>query len=171
MKKYGKKKISDTPMVIIDVRNPNVDFIGGHVPSCINIEYDKFETVIEKEIVSTLCNKNQIIIHCMESLHRGPRCCNKYNQIRKKTINSKDCSDELKDKVTKQTIYLMEGGFQEYLNFWIGKNLSQEKFQTFVQDFDPSCWDKNNKEGIWKHTKYVNPDLGKKIKIDFSSLK
>ena len=169
VKKYSKKSSSDNPVAILDVRNPNVDFVGGHIPNCINIEYDKFEALIKKEIMLHLCDKTQIVIHCMESLHRGPRCCNKYNQVKKDIMKSKDCDDALKNKLSKQTVYLMDGGFQAYLNFWI-VNQGQANMQPFVADFDASCWDKNNGEKIWKHKKYVNPDLGKKIKLDFSML-
>ena len=67
-------------VTIVDVRND--DFVGGHIPSAINIPYgDEWETdEFLDEVVEKVKSRghSQIVFHCMKSQQRGPYCARQF---------------------------------------------------------------------------------------------
>lgn len=163
-----KIRKKDESILVIDVRDPNIDHNGGHIPNSINIPYDKFDDsikdIIEKIILSEV-NISKVIIHCMESKHRGPRCCNKFTNFKKKLMDYKineqmeeknevdndiqellNKYDNLKDILSRIKVYLLSGGFQEYMNKFHSNN-------GLIQDYDEKYW-KLNENDTLIHTLY-----------------
>eukprot|EP01084_Bolivina_argentea_P280047 478847_1 len=158
-----KIKKKDKTILVIDVRDPNIDYNGGHIPNSINIPYDKFDDSMSYIIqhILSINNLSSIIIHCMESKHRGPRCCNKFTDWQKQIsqynkLNTNKTSkhiieliqqyDNLPSIISKIKVYLLTGGFQAYINKYHNK-------LALIQNFDKKYW-KHNQHGILVHTLY-----------------
>jgi len=52
------------------------DFIGGHIKGAINMEAEHFadEAAVDQLIDTSLQQKTRVVLHCMLSQQRGPRC-------------------------------------------------------------------------------------------------
>eukprot|EP01084_Bolivina_argentea_P083204 150664_1 len=68
---------NNSNFIIIDVRNTNMDYLGGHIKGAINIEHINFIKKI-KELIEKYYKIKNIIFHCMYSQCRGPMCANWY---------------------------------------------------------------------------------------------
>ena len=72
--------VQSKQVTIIDVRND--DFVGGHIPSAINIPYsdqweiDEFLDEVLKRVKSM--GQSQVVFHCMKSQQRGPYCARQF---------------------------------------------------------------------------------------------
>ncbi len=69
----------DKSFAVLDVRGD--DFKEGHIPSAIQISSEKWDddSVLD-EIISKHSDKKMVIIHCMMSQVRGPKCANKLHR-------------------------------------------------------------------------------------------
>eukprot|EP01083_Nonionella_stella_P161670 529823_1 len=145
-----KIKKKHTNMLVIDVRDPNIDYNGGHIPNAVNIPYDKFDDSMEEIIqhILSIDKLSQVIIHCMESKHRGPRCCNKFIALKKQICNQTETKQltGLPLVMDKIKVYLLTGGFQKYVNKY-------HKQKHLIQDFDKKYWNQNDK-GFLSHNLY-----------------
>ena len=168
----------DKSVLVIDVRDPNIDYNGGHIARSINLPYDTFDDSLSQiiDIIVSMDNQiSKIIIHCMESKHRGPRCCNKLTDFKKEIMKIRDDDkkqekkeqekkdagsvgsvgsvtelikkyDNLPDILGEIKVYLLNGGYQEYMNkFHSNKGL--------IEDFNEKYWTQDD-DGYFTHTLY-----------------
>ena len=80
------------------------DFYGGHIKGAIHWESDRFcsDADIDDLIDSHLQSKSRVVLHCMMSQIRGPRCAHRL-------------SSRLLDRGTLQpNVLVMSGGFQRF---------------------------------------------------------
>ena len=155
------KKMIDSnndDFVILDVRTPQFDYKGGKIVGAINIPSNIFDAKIHKSVIRYINYKN-VIIHCMYSQMRGPTCCNYYyNALQEICSNYKNNTkqpkfqyslqklikiyDEIDDnkyeKLYNQNIYLLEGGFNQWINQCIKNKKDMKKY---VQDYDETLWE------------------------------
>lgn len=108
---------------VVDVRDD--DYVGGHVPGCINLQFNSFWSTrlniwnkgwekrisrgrqrgfnILEELAEKISNKEFIVFHCMFSVTRGPASARAYQNMltvtKSKSINKK------------QKVLVLEGGF------------------------------------------------------------
>lgn len=67
-------------VTIIDVRNE--DYVGGHIPSALNIPYgeeweeEEFLDEVLERVKQT--GRDKIVFHCMKSQQRGPYCARQF---------------------------------------------------------------------------------------------
>lgn len=61
-------------VAVVDCRDD--DFIGGHIKGAINMEAEHFadEAAVDQLIDTSLQQKTRVVLHCMLSQQRGPRC-------------------------------------------------------------------------------------------------
>lgn len=146
--------------IVIDVRDPNLDYPGGHITGAINIYHEDFIKKLP-ELVDEYNMKSKIIIHCMYSQSRGPMCCknyclaiesllkyhnnNDYGEIEQcikqnqdfEILKSINLDDKLYDNLLNQQIYVLKNGFRGFVN----------KFREntkYVTDFDIKHWHYEN---------------------------
>jgi Cdc25 family phosphatase len=52
------------------------DFVGGHIKGAINMEAERFadDAAVDQLIDKALADKSRVVVHCMLSQQRGPRC-------------------------------------------------------------------------------------------------
>lgn len=52
------------------------DFEGGHIKGAINLDSYQFsdDAAVDDLIDNKLANKSRVVVHCMLSQQRGPRC-------------------------------------------------------------------------------------------------
>eukprot|EP01084_Bolivina_argentea_P224788 380038_1 len=162
--------------LILDVRNNDLDFIGGHIKNAMNISYHIFESNMP-QIINKYNNFDIIIIHCMHSQYRAPKCCDLYcvlvnvalhlsqhnttnikikkyyNNFLNKNKTYKKLFDQILvlnqdefNNLRKQKIMLLEDGFQNFVSKY-------HKSIELIQNFDPQYW--NLKENRLYH-KYDN---------------
>ena len=148
--------------IVIDVRDPNLDYPGGHIKGGINIYHQDFINKLP-QLINKYNMKSKIIIHCMYSQSRGPLCakyyclaiesllkcynnnnknhlifeqCIKQNQDFEilKTIN---LDDTLFDNLLNQQIFVLKNGFRGFVN----KFRDNDKY---ITDFDLKHWQYEN---------------------------
>lgn len=117
--------------VIFDVRDD--DFVGGHIRSAINLPYDEFEKRVE-EIVAQYSNHKNIIFTCMFGQLRSPAAALAFIA-------------KLPDKSLAESVYVLQGGFQEFIRVHHGD-------EAIIVEFDPTLWNSN-----WLHRNDTNPFL------------
>ena len=66
-----------TGYIVIDVRNEDLDYPGGHIKGSLHFQHDRFRNEIAK-IIARYHQMATVIIHCMYSCSRGPKCCKLY---------------------------------------------------------------------------------------------
>merc|ERR1711971_642641 len=77
--------------VVIDVRNSDLDFVGGHIKYAVNIQHDTFLQSVPR-IIEQYHAVERIVIHCMYSAHRGPKCCGLYCDALDILLNISQCN-------------------------------------------------------------------------------
>eukprot|EP01083_Nonionella_stella_P053714 141972_1 len=185
-KHYKKRKIlydielvewmrsNNTTFIVIDVRNTNMDYLGGHINGAINIEHINFITKL-KQMIDTYYKVKNIVFHCMYSQCRGPMCCNWYcmaltallndyaNAHNNDNINQdsfmKICLHESEDfnvlfdvemdeekynHLCHQNIYVLHLGFVHFVNKY-------RDDKRLVVDFDASFWNKEKRSDTLIH--------------------
>lgn len=149
--------INDNDYIVIDVRDPSLDFVGGHIKGAINIYHEDFINKLPF-IVSKYNTKSKLIIHCMYSQSRGPMCCQWYclgiesllkNYNKKQEdksfeqsiqensdfeiLKTIDLDENMYNNLLNQGIYLLKDGFRG----WVNKFKDNDKY---VEDFDINHW-------------------------------
>ncbi|CAK4030756.1 Dual specificity phosphatase Cdc25 [Lecanosticta acicola] len=95
-----KVRAKSPGLAVIDVRDS--DYIGGHILGCQNVPTNTHDYKMP-ELVRSLKDKDTVVFHCALSQQRGPSSALRYLRERERL------GDE--DSKTKQTVYVLEGGF------------------------------------------------------------
>eukprot|EP01083_Nonionella_stella_P246115 854855_1 len=149
----------DKHFIVIDVRDTNMDYSGGHIKGGINIEHIDFIKKI-KGIVETYHTIPNIVFYCMYSKCRSPMCCDWYCMAVTALLNKYDngnkplpslmkiCSHESADfkdlyqvemnedmyrNLCQQNVYVLDVGFAHFLNKY-------NNDADLVVDFDTNMW-------------------------------
>jgi Cdc25 family phosphatase len=80
------------------------DFAGGHVKGAINMEAEHFagDAAVDQLIDTALAGKTRVVLHCMLSQQRGPRCAARLAQ-------------RLQERGLQQpAVLVMSGGWQRF---------------------------------------------------------
>jgi Cdc25 family phosphatase len=80
------------------------DFSGGHIKGAINMEAEHFaeDAAVDQLIDTALAGKTRVVLHCMLSQQRGPRCAARLAQ-------------RLQDRGLQQpAVLVMSGGWQKF---------------------------------------------------------
>jgi Cdc25 family phosphatase len=80
------------------------DFVGGHIKGAINLEAEHFadDAAVDQLIDNALADKSRVVVHCMLSQQRGPRCAARLAQ-------------RLQDRGLQQpSVLVMSGGFSRF---------------------------------------------------------
>ena len=146
-----------TDFLVIDVRDPSLDYPGGHIKGCINIEQEIFKKNIPL-LIQKYHETPNIIIHCMYSQCRGPLCCRSYcvgvesllhefhdkeytSDLFDNSIENEDwkglkdvtMDQQMATNLTQQNVFLLKEGFRGWVN--------EFKDDTrYVEDFDMEHW-------------------------------
>lgn len=108
-------------LIIVDVRDPKTDRLGGHIPMSTNLPYQTFVTQIpyllkasfmpkeknnknennskdndnenknDNNSNNTYTDKSNVVFHCMYSQMRGPSCCETYCKTLRYICNKYYC--------------------------------------------------------------------------------
>lgn len=93
-------------LAVIDVRDN--DYIGGHILGCKHVPVNEHDYRMP-ELIRTLKDQDTVVFHCALSQQRGPSSALKYLRQRD-LLNGADAEKE----ASKQTVYVLEGGFQKW---------------------------------------------------------
>eukprot|EP00761_Pharyngomonas_kirbyi_P013347 gb/GECH01013375.1/.p1 GENE.gb/GECH01013375.1/~~gb/GECH01013375.1/.p1 ORF type:complete len:160 (+),score=44.38 gb/GECH01013375.1/:1-480(+) len=110
--------------LIIDVRD--VDFDGGHIPSCLHIPFSEFEQHLN-EVLEQCQERKHVVFYCMYSQQRGPSCAS--------ILASKLADTPLPNNSTLE-INVLNGGFHEWC-----KRFKDDPH--LVEGYAPEFWDEN----------------------------
>lgn len=80
------------------------DFVGGHIKGAINMEAEHFaeDAAVDQLIDTALAGKTRVVLHCMLSQQRGPRCAARLAQ-------------RLQDRgLQEPAVLVMNGGWQKF---------------------------------------------------------
>lgn len=83
---------------------PGQDFVGGHIKGAINIPAEEFanDAAVDDLIDVQLAGKSRVVLHCMLSQQRGPRCAARLAQ-------------RLQDRgLTQPSVLVMSGGWSRF---------------------------------------------------------
>eukprot|EP01084_Bolivina_argentea_P215600 366053_1 len=147
----------DNNYLVIDVRDPSLDYPGGHIKTSINIFHEEFINKVPF-IINKYNNISNIIFHCMYSQSRGPMCCkwyclavecllknyNKNNNEKSfqqcieeskdfEILKSIDLDQKMYNNLVNQNIMLLKGGFRD----WVNKYKDNGEY---VEDFTMEYW-------------------------------
>ena len=153
--------------LVIDVRNSDLDYVGGHIKKCTNIQHDQFLQNVP-HIIDQYHATDRIIIHCMYSAHRGPKCCGLYCDALDILLNVSQCNPfddtdslEIKKYYERQLqqfeiyralrdIQLTQTQFDNLRKqkvllldggfFGFINHLHRDTIATFIDDFDAAQW-------------------------------
>lgn len=95
-------------VAVVDVRDD--DFAGGHIKGAINVESDQFgdDAAVDWLIDRHLAGKSRVVVHCMLSQQRGPRCAARLSQ-------------RLADRgLAAPAVLVMSGGFRRFAHIYGG---------------------------------------------------
>eukprot|EP01084_Bolivina_argentea_P096066 172708_1 len=140
--------------IIIDVRDPNVDFVGGHITKSVNISSAKFYDSLP-EIFSKYNNKDEFMLMCMYGAHRSIECMKFYKKAINEIIknynketgksfyynNNKnkidiECNELMYQNLCKQKLYTIFEGFFGFLN---NPKVNKDN-KNIIVDFDMDQW-------------------------------
>ena len=144
---------------IVDVRQPELDYVGGHIRNSINIEHEVFLTRTSLvKVVKMYGRKKNFVLHCMYSQCRGLKCLQAYRtfveeivdlyyQNLKSTLRevfvvsaSLTLTPQFVFDVMAQNIYVLRGGFHAWINYFY----SMKEVNYFVTGFEEKEWDIRN---------------------------
>eukprot|EP01084_Bolivina_argentea_P150133 262183_1 len=98
-------KNNDTNFIVIDVRQSNMDYLGGHIKGAINIQHTSFIKQI-KQLIENHYKVKNIIFHCMYSQSRGPLCANWYCMALEGLLTEFHLNDNDNIQSYEQSVYL-----------------------------------------------------------------
>mmetsp|Transcript_68967 Transcript_68967/g.127044 ORF Transcript_68967/g.127044 Transcript_68967/m.127044 type:complete len:220 (-) Transcript_68967:63-722(-) len=107
-------------LAIVDLRD--ADFVGGHIPGCVNIPSRTFISRIDRTI-EALGHANLIVFHCLISMHRAPMCAKLYKE-------------RLFQLGQDQNVAILEGGFSQW----------RELFTMQPWAIEDECFDMENEQ-------------------------
>ena len=143
--------------VVLDVRDPSLDYPGGHIRGCLNVHHEDFIKTLPR-LIAEYHHKANIIVHCMYSQSRGPLCCQLYcsgiecllkHYGKDKAEQQFACVDDNSDfeilksitldeatfaDLSRQNVLLRKGGFRGWLNEFQGS-------PRYVEEFDMEHWE------------------------------
>lgn len=93
-------------LAVVDVRDE--DFYGGHVKGAINLDSFQFsdDAAVDSLIDKQLAGKGRVVVHCMLSQQRGPRCANRL-------------AARLQERgLAQPAVLVMAGGFQKFARLY-----------------------------------------------------
>eukprot|EP01083_Nonionella_stella_P077782 212554_1 len=148
---------NDNDFLVIDVRDPSLDYPGGHIKTSVNIFHEEFIKQLPV-LIEKYNHKTNIIMHCMYSQSRGPGCCrwyclgiecllrnyhkNKNEQEFAQCIEQDEDFEVLKSitlddttyqNLINQSVLVLKGGFRA----WVNKYKDNDKY---VEDFEMQHW-------------------------------
>jgi rhodanese-related sulfurtransferase len=115
-------KLPRKDYLVVDVRD--ADFIGGHIPNCLNSPSATFADKLD-DLVKDTKDVPQVIFHCALSQLRGPKAARQYKIRRDELLGDID---------TPQEVLILRGGFTEF----------QERFKDdtqLVEDWSKDVWE------------------------------
>jgi len=77
------------------------DFAGGHIAGAVNAPSEFFREELDALIAEQVQGKHKVVVHCMLSQQRGPRCA---------TL----LADRLHQLGLPQSVLVMRGGFRTF---------------------------------------------------------
>ncbi|KAN0139836.1 Rhodanese-like domain containing protein [Lactarius tabidus] len=120
-------KLPRKDYLVVDVRD--ADFIGGHIPNCLNSPSATFADKLD-DLIRDTKDVPQVIFHCALSQLRGPKAARQYFNRRNKLRDDND---------TPQEVLILSGGFTEF----------QERFKDDPQLVEN--WSKDIWEAAWSN--------------------
>ena len=105
-------------VAVVDVRDE--DYVGGHIKGAQNVPSSSLDYRIP-ELLRTLKEKEMVVFHCALSQQRGPAAARRYlaekqRQSQKDRLSNEEESQASVDSapVTKQEVYILDGGFNKW---------------------------------------------------------
>lgn len=116
----GLLEADASSVIILDVRDDDAE--GGHIASALHFPDTTFRERLD-EVVALVRSKDPkfVVLHCMESIMRGPRCA-------KRLFDAFGAGSALAGRIR-----VLKGG----ANTWIRKHFADARL---VEDFDVEFW-------------------------------
>lgn len=93
-------------VAVVDCRDD--DFVGGHIKGAVNMEAEHFseDAAVDQLIDTALAGKTRVVVHCMLSQQRGPRCAARLAQ-------------RLQDRgMVQPSVLVMSGGWSKFVRLY-----------------------------------------------------
>lgn len=101
----AKRNSGQFTLAIVDLRDN--DFVGGHIPGCVNLPSRSFVRSLDQAI-GTLSSAPLVVFHCLISMHRAPMCAKMYKE-------------RLLQLGYNQDVMILEGGFSRWRDLFTGQ--------------------------------------------------
>ncbi|CAK0897963.1 unnamed protein product, partial [Prorocentrum cordatum] len=120
-------------LLIVDVRGR--DWVGGHIPSSINLRTSEVTTHPESLLAQCRQNRIQTVIFtCMYSVLRARKCATALEQVQNEEQKSGHAPYRLR-------VYLLRGGMHAWVNHYVGAELiAADPPEQFLVNFQPEMW-------------------------------
>ena len=129
---------SNAPTVVVDVRDD--DAVGGHIRVALHLADEEFDGASvraifdrAREVASKQSSSEadadatvQVVLHCMESVQRGPRCA-------RRLVVSLEAMRASMAELPRMSVHVLEGGFDQ----WCRRHWQDE---SLVEQYDDEIW-------------------------------
>mmetsp|Transcript_29091 Transcript_29091/g.29435 ORF Transcript_29091/g.29435 Transcript_29091/m.29435 type:complete len:131 (+) Transcript_29091:194-586(+) len=102
---------NDDSILVVDVRGD--DFIDGHIPNAIQVSSELWDDVrVIDNLLASYPTKSTIVVHCMMSQIRGPKCARKLSDRLSALTSSPETETD------KPEIKVLRGGYDAWYNMY-----------------------------------------------------
>mmetsp|Transcript_152141 Transcript_152141/g.291385 ORF Transcript_152141/g.291385 Transcript_152141/m.291385 type:complete len:278 (-) Transcript_152141:104-937(-) len=118
-------------VLVVDARGR--DWVGGHIPSGINLRTSEITGHPESLIEQCLENDiEHVIFTCMYSVLRARKSAAAVQRAQDEACRAGLQTHRIR-------ISLLAGGMHGWVNYWVSR-VDVERSNPYLQDFDASCW-------------------------------